>query len=114
MFGRFQVVVEMRRFYPVDTVEYLIHLKWRRKSKQRVMVFDNNCIFRRRISQNKLCFLCYLANCGVMYNTEIKWKLFMGLKAIERLECMSVCTKVESQLSGNLHLLCTQLCTVFR
>ena len=30
IFGRFQGVVEMRRFYPVDTVEYLINLQWRR------------------------------------------------------------------------------------
>ena len=30
IFGRSQGVVEMRRFYPVDTVEYLINLQWRR------------------------------------------------------------------------------------
>ena len=27
-----QDVEEMRRFYPVNTVEYLINLQWRRKS----------------------------------------------------------------------------------
>ena len=32
MLGRFQGVVEMRRFDPVDTVEYLSNLQWCRKS----------------------------------------------------------------------------------
>ena len=30
--SRFQGVVEMDRYYPVDTVEYLINPHWRRKS----------------------------------------------------------------------------------
>ena len=29
IFGRLQGVVEMSRFYLVDTVEYLINLQWR-------------------------------------------------------------------------------------
>ena len=41
-------------------------------------------------------------------------KFRMGLKGIERLECITLFTEVASQLSGNLHLFCTQLCTVFR
>ena len=32
MFGKFEGVVEMHRFYPVDTVEHIIYLQWRRKS----------------------------------------------------------------------------------
>ena len=35
MCGLFQGVVEMGRFYLVDTVEYLINLQWRRKSLSR-------------------------------------------------------------------------------
>ena len=30
IFGRFQGVVEMRRLYPVDTLEHPINLQWRR------------------------------------------------------------------------------------
>ena len=41
-------------------------------------------------------------------------KFCTGLKGIERLECITMFTEVASQLSGNLHLFCTQLCTVFR
>ena len=32
VFGTFEGVVEMRTFYPVDIVAYLIYLQWRRKS----------------------------------------------------------------------------------
>ena len=40
-------------------------------------------------------------------------KFCMGLKGIERLES-SVFNEVVSQLSSNLHVFCTQVCTVFR
>ena len=33
-----------------------------------------------------------------------------NIEGIERLECIIVFTEVASKLSGNLHLLCTQLC----
>ena len=33
-----------------------------------------------------------------------------NIEGIERLECITVFTEVGSKLSGNLHLLCTQLC----
>ena len=32
----------------------------------------------------------------------------MGVKGIERLECITVFTEVASHLSGNLHLFCSQ------
>ena len=35
-----------------------------------------------------------------------------NIEGIERLECITVLTEVASQLSGNLQLFCTQLCTV--
>ena len=41
-------------------------------------------------------------------------KFSVGLKGIERLECITLFREVASQLSGNLHLFCTQLYTVFR
>ena len=33
-----------------------------------------------------------------------------NIEGIERPECITVFTEVASKLSGNLHLLCTQLC----
>ena len=39
-------------------------------------------------------------------------KFCMGLKGIQRLECITVVTEVAAQLFGNFHLFCTQLCTV--
>ena len=33
-----------------------------------------------------------------------------NIEGIERLECITVFTEVASKLSGNLHLLCSQLC----
>ena len=47
-------------------------------------VFDNN-IFHRRISQSELCFQCYLANFGVMYNTQTKWQILYGFKRNRRI-----------------------------
>ena len=41
-------------------------------------------------------------------------KFCMGVKGIESLESITAFTEVASQLSGNLHLICTTLCTVFR
>ena len=32
----------------------------------------------------------------------------MGVKGIERLECITVFTEVASHLSGKLHLICSQ------
>ena len=33
-----------------------------------------------------------------------------NIEGIERLECITVFTEVASNLSGNLHFFCTQLC----
>ena len=41
--------------------------------------------------------------------TEIKWQI-ANIEGTEPLEGFTVFTEVASQLSGNLHLLCTQLC----
>ena len=41
-------------------------------------------------------------------------KFCRGLEGIECLECFTLFTEDASQLSGNLHLFCAQLCTVFR
>ena len=42
MFGMFEGVVETHRFYPVDTVEHLIYLQWRRESLKRKWRFGGS------------------------------------------------------------------------
>ena len=40
----------------VERARQALKNKYLGSSKRRVMVFDNNCIFRPRISQSELCF----------------------------------------------------------
>ena len=42
MFGRFEGVLAMHRFYPVETVEHLIYLQWRPKSLKRKWLFGGS------------------------------------------------------------------------
>ena len=78
------------------------------------MVCDKNCIFRRRTSQSELCSNVIWLTVVLCTSLKPNGKFCMGLKGIERLECITVFAEVASQLSGNLHLICTQLCALFR
>ena len=50
--------------------------KYLESLERRVMVFDNNFIFRRWIS-SELCFQ-YFTKLGIIFNTEVKWQFFYG------------------------------------
>ena len=83
--------------------------KYLESLKRRVMVFDNNFIFRRWIS-SELCFQ-YFTNLVLYTTLTSNGNFFMDLtniEGIERLECITVFTEVASKLSSNLHLFCTQ------
>ena len=43
----------------LDKQDRWVKNKYLESYKRRVMVVDNNCIFRRRISQSELCFEYY-------------------------------------------------------
>ena len=85
--------------------------KYLESLKRRVMVFDNNFIFRRWIS-NELCLYILLTWYYIQHRNQMAFffKDLTNIEGIECLECITVFTEVASKLSGNLYLFCIQLC----
>ena len=67
-------------------------------SRKIVVAYEKTCVVSNIILQTVL--LCRTLTAS--------GKFSLGVKGIERLECITVFTEVVSQLCGNLHLLCSQ------
>ena len=80
-------------------------------SKQRVTIASFALGYHKVSFVSNVIWLLTVVLCTKLKSNG---KFCTGLKGIERLECITMFTEVASQLSGNLHLFCTQLCTVFR
>ena len=90
----------MHIFYPVVKVEYLISPAMASK------VIITRTIASFAVAYHHISFVSNVVCRTVVSYTRLKpnGKFRMGLKGIERIECITLFTEVASQLSGNLHL----------
>ena len=89
--------VELKNGTSIGWTRQAVKNKYLEALKRRVMIFDNNFIFRRWIS-SELCFQ-YFTNLVLYKTLKSNGNVFMDLtniEGIERLECITLFTEVAS------------------